>query len=168
MWRGAHRRFNRVSWAAAVAIGLTAVLFIIPSCSKKKKSSGYFESLAGAKHMADETACRARLAQLGQGLLAYAALNDGRFPASLDELAKSGVSREFFQCPKRPGQSYVYLPGQNQNMPSDNILVLEEQAVHRGRCNVLRLGGMVESLTPEEVAAARAKTQRAIGADAGS
>ena len=167
--------FNRVGRASAraLAAGLVAAMLIVSACGKEEKKpskpKGYFEGLAGAKEMSEEKACQAQMAGLGKSLAAYATINDGQFPPTLKKLVEAGLaSRELFECPGRPTQAYVYLPGQNQGMPAANLLVLEEQATHRGRCNVLRLNGSVEALTPEEVSAARAKTQAAIRSAGGS
>lgn len=158
--------------AAATALSVIAGILIIPGCGDDEEDSkprGYFEGLAGAKDMAEEKACQAQLAGLRQALAMYATTNEGQFPASLEKLVESRAApSELLTCPRRGKQAYVYLPGQNQKMPAGNILVFEEDAVHRGRCNVLRLGGTVEALTSEQVSAERAKTEAAIRSAGGS
>ncbi len=44
-------------------------------------------------------------------------------------------------------------------MPGQNVLVYELNAVHEGRCNLLRVDGQMELLTPEQVQAAVTETK---------
>ena len=43
-------------------------------------------------------------------------------------------------------------------MPAENVLLYEPEAVHDGRCSILRLGGQLELLSPEELQVAVART----------
>ena len=97
------------------------------------------------------------LRTIEQNIQIYAMSND-RFPPSLEALIEWGGSTQLFQCPAPEGGKYVYIPGQNRSMPPTNILLYESKPVHDGRCNVLRLGRQIESLSPEQVQKAVAQT----------
>jgi hypothetical protein len=47
-------------------------------------------------------------------------------------------------------------------MSPANILIYEPKPVHDGRCGVLRLGGQIELLTPEELQQALEQTRASI------
>jgi hypothetical protein len=66
---------------------------------------------------------------------------------------------QLFRCPAPDGEKYIYIPGQNGGMSPANILVYESKPVHEGRCSVLRLGGQLELLTPEELQLALEQTR---------
>ena len=156
-------RMHRGRWVSvAVMAAAAAGLLLAPSCGndeEETKTPGYLEVLADAKIKADAVACQVRLRALGQALASYALSNEGRFPPSLAALAESGMAPGMpFRCPVPSGQPYAYVPGQNQGMPRDNIIVYEEKAVHAGRCNVARLDGSVASLTKAELDAAKDRT----------
>ena len=48
---------------------------------------------------------------------------------------------------------------QSPDMHGSNVLLYEAQPAHDGRCNVLRLNGRIELLTPEELQRALAETR---------
>ena len=58
---------------------------------------------------------------------------------------------QLFRCPSPEGEQYKYIPGHGANSPDSNVVLYEPKAVHDGRAGVLRLGGQVELLTPEEL-----------------
>jgi len=110
----------------------------------------YSEALVDAKYSAITVKCQMNLRTIWQNLQMYAVSND-RFPPSLEAFVEWGGSSQLFRCPAKEGQKYVYIPGQSGDMLPENILVFEPNATHDGKCNVLRLNGQIESLTPEEL-----------------
>ena len=62
------------------------------------------------------------------------------------------------QNPSPEGEQYKYIGGQGRNAPDENIVLFEPKAVHGGRAGVLRLGGRIELLGPEELEKAVALT----------
>ena len=110
----------------------------------------YTETLIDTKYSAITVKCQMNLRTIWQNLQMYAAEN-GRFPTSQSELVEWSGNSRLFHCPATDGQEYVYIPGQNGDMSPENVLVFEREAVHDGRCSVLRLGGQLELLTPEEL-----------------
>ena len=110
----------------------------------------YSETMVQAKHDATSATCHLNLRAIGQSLQAYAGIN-GMFPASMEELMEFTGSTKVFKCPSPEGEQYKYIPGQGANSPDSNIVVFEPRAVHDGRAGVLRLGGQLELLTPEEL-----------------
>jgi hypothetical protein len=110
----------------------------------------YTETMVQAKHDATSTTCQLNMRAIGTNLHFYAASN-GTFPASLEELMEFSGSTQLFKCPSPEGEQYKYIPGQGDNSPDANIVLFESKAVHDGRASVLRLGGQLELLTPEEL-----------------
>ncbi len=88
----------------------------------------------------------------------------GEYPLYLKDLVDNGLlpSAALYTPEERQKQAYRYIGGQNADMPSDNVLVYEERPVHRDKCNVLRLDGRIEQLTPEELAKAVEATRRIV------
>jgi prepilin-type processing-associated H-X9-DG protein len=108
----------------------------------------YSEALVDAKYSSITVKCQMNLRTIWQNLQMYEASN-GRFPPSSEALEQWSGSSQLFQCPAQDGQKYVYIPGQSSDMPPENILVFEPKPAHDGKCNVLRLDGQIELLTPE-------------------
>ena len=155
------RRTNsqqRRPWAWSIlALALAAVVLAGAGCGDEEERKASY--LVSAKDYAEAKACLAQLKSVGSALTMFASTHDGKFPASLDELIESGqISGELIRCPHRKGGRYVYVAGQDQNMPPENVLVYEAEAVHRGDCNLLRLGGTPEAVTPEQLQADLAET----------
>jgi len=117
----------------------------------------YTETMVKAKYDAISVKCRMNLRTIGQNIQMYAVSN-GRFPPSLQELIEWSGSTQLFECSAPEGERYKYIPGQGGNAPPGNILLFEPKAVHDGRCGVLRVGGKIELLTPEELQQAVART----------
>jgi len=117
----------------------------------------YGEALVDTRYTDITVRCQTNMRTIWQNLQMYAATN-GSLPESRDALVEWSGNSRLFRCPATDGPEYVYIPGQNEDMPATNILVYEPQAVHDGRCSVLRLGGQIELLTPEELKLAVAVT----------
>jgi hypothetical protein len=110
----------------------------------------YAETMVHAKHDATSVTCQMNMRAIGQNLQMYA-ISNGTFPASLEELMEFSSSTRLFECPSPEGEQYKYIGGQGRNAPDENIVLFEPKAVHDGRAGVLRLGGQIELLTPEEL-----------------
>ncbi len=117
----------------------------------------YTDAMIQTKHKAMIISCQSNMQAIWQNLQIYVVSN-GSFPRSQQEFVQWGGNPRLFHCPDPNGPEYVYIPGQNQDTSPDNILVYEPEPVHDGRCNVLRLGGQIELLTPQELQAALAQT----------
>ena len=122
----------------------------------------YTETMVQAKHDATSVKCQMNLRTISQNLQMYA-ISNGTFPASLGELMEFSGSTRLFTCPSPEGEQYKYIPGQGGNSSDQNILVYEPKAVHDGRAGVLRLGGRIELLTPEELQQAIDQTLANLG-----
>ena len=120
--------------------------------------SQYGEALVDTKRRALALQCQLNLRSIWQNLRMYAADNES-FPPSLEALVQWGADPQLLRCPAPDGQEYVYIPGQNEDSSGKNVLVYEPNAAHDGRCNLLRLDGQIELLTPDQVQAAAAKTR---------
>lgn len=121
----------------------------------------YSGAMIKATHKATMIACQSNLQVIGQNIQVYA-ISGEDYPASLQALREWSGSSQLFQCPDPNGGRYVYIPGQNGDTSGENILVYEPNAVHDGHCNVLRLSGRVEPLTPEQLNQALAQTRAEI------
>jgi hypothetical protein len=143
--------------AAVIFFGLLAlgVLWVIKGIGEAGQQ--YTDVMIDTKYRAETVRCQTNLRAIGQNLQLYAMDNE-RFPPSLEVLIEWSGSTQLFQCPAPGGEQYVYIPGQNGGMSPANILLYEPKPVHDGRCSVLRLGGQLELLSPEEVQQAVART----------
>lgn len=119
--------------------------------------SQYSGAMIDTKRKAVALQCQMNMRTIWQNLRIYSIENKS-FPPSLEALAEWGADPCQFRCPASNEQQYIYIPGQNENMPGQNVLVYELKPVHEGRCNLLRLDGQMELLTPEQVQAEVTKT----------
>lgn len=142
---------------ALIFFGLLAcgILWLIKGFADVGKQ--YNEAMVKTTYRAETVKCQTNLRAIGQNIQMYAISND-EFPPSQEALVKWSGSTQLFRCPASEGESYIYIPGQNPGMSPENILVYEPKPVHDGRCSVLRLGGQLELLTPEELQQALTQT----------
>ena len=110
----------------------------------------YTDTMVQAKYNTISVECQMNLQNIGKNLYMYAATN-GTYPESLEELMRFSGNTQLFKCPSLEGEQYKYIPGHGANSPDSNVVLYETKAVHNGRAGVLRLGGQVELLTPEEL-----------------
>ena len=118
----------------------------------------YSQTMVNVQNKATITACSMNLNTIRKSLQMYAITNDG-LPESFDELAREVGNSRVFQCPEPNSPKYSYVPGQTLNSPGENILLYEPKPVHNGMCNILRVNGTIELLTPEELQAALEQTK---------
>ena len=123
----------------------------------EEAGSQYTGAMVNTKRKAVALQCQMNLNTIWQNLRMYAIEKDG-FPPSLKTLVDWGADSPLLRCSAPDGGQYVYIPGQNENMPGQNVLVYELKAAHDGRCNLLRVNGQVDLLTPEQVQAEVTKT----------
>jgi len=121
----------------------------------------YTQTMIETKYTAETVKCQTNLRAIFQNIQMYALSNEG-YPSSQQELVQWGGNTRLFQCPSPDGGEYVYIPGQNSRMSPANVILYESEPVHDGRCSVLRLGGQIELLTPEELQQALDQTQAAL------
>jgi hypothetical protein len=142
---------------AIIFFGLIAlaILWVIKNLGQAGQQ--YADSMVKTKYTAITVKCQMNMRAIGQNIQTYAMSNDS-FPPSLKALIAWSGSTQLFECPATEGGRYVYIPGQNSSMPPTNILLYETRPVHDGRCSVLRLGGQIELLSPEQVKQAVAQT----------
>lgn len=142
---------------AIIFFGLIAlgILWVIKNVGEAGQQ--YTEGMINTQHKAIDVKCQLNMRTIAQNIQIYALSNDS-FPPSLEALIEFSGSTQLFQCPDPEGGKYIYIPGQNNNMPPMNILLYEPKPVHNGRCCVLRLNRQIELLSPEEVQQAVAQT----------
>ncbi|MDY6913739.1 MAG: hypothetical protein SVT52_04700 [Planctomycetota bacterium] len=140
--------------APLLAVAIIAVLYF----SGGPKS--YVKTVVKSKDTAAVAVESINLAGIYRALRQYAAVNDGKFPASTDELIReTGLPRKLFS-PDGPGLSYI--PAQNEKMPGSNVLLHETEPGPDDKCQLLRLDGRIELLSPQEVRAEVDRTQKAL------
>ncbi|MEJ2705295.1 MAG: hypothetical protein P8Z79_22880 [Sedimentisphaerales bacterium] len=146
---------------ALIFFGLLAggILWLIKGFGDVGKQ--YNEAMVNATYRAETVRCQTNLRAIGQNIQMYAISNDG-FPPSLEALEQYSETKQLFHCPDPNGVDYVYIPGQNPDMPPDNILVYEPKPMHQGRCSVLRLNGQLDLLTPDQLQQALERTKATI------
>jgi hypothetical protein len=146
---------------AIIFFGLIAlgILWVIKNVGQAGQQ--YTEGMVNTQNKAINVSCQMNLRSIGQNIQMYAISNES-FPPSLEALISWSGSTQLFQCPDPEGGKYVYIPGQNNNMPPTNILIYEPNPVHNGRCNVLRLNLQIESLSPEQLQQAIEQTMASI------
>ena len=150
------RGFLGVLLVLLLAVGTVFVLYFFGG---KKKS--YVRTLVDSKQTAADTVQTVNLTGVYHVLLQYAAVHDGKFPASAEELMREGgLAREFFvgTGSKQPG--FDYIAGQNERMPRSNLLLYQTSAGRDGKSKVLRLGGKIEMLLPAAVRGAVEQTRK--------
>lgn len=142
---------------ALVFFGLLAlgIWWVIKSLGEAGQQ--YTGTLIETRYTAETVKCQSNLRAIWQNVQMYAVTN-GTFPPSIEALKEWSGNSRLFRCPARDAPEYVYIRGQNGDMPAENVLLYEPEAVHDGRCSVLRLGGQIELLTPEELRVAVART----------
>jgi len=140
-----------------VVLGLlcSGIWWIIKSFGEAGQQ--YTEVLIETKYTAETVKCQTNMRTIWQNLQMYAASNE-TLPGSMEALKEWSGDSRLFRCSARGGSEYVYIPGQGGDMAPTNVVVYEPVPVHDGRCSVLRLGGQIELLTPEELQAAVAGT----------
>ncbi len=143
---------------ALIVLGLFgfAIWWVVKSVGDA--GSQYSGAMVDTKRKATALQCQMNMRTIWQNLRLYSIENES-FPPSLEALAEWGADPRQFRCPASEEQQYIYIPGQSENMPAQNVLVYELKPVHDGRCNLLRVDGQMELLTPEQVQAAVAETQ---------
>ena len=139
-----------------IALG---VLWVIKNVGQAGQQ--YTEGMIKTQNKAIDVSCQMNLRTIAQNIQMYTLSNES-FPPSLEALISWSGSTQLFQCPDPEGGKYVYIPGQNNNMPPTNILVYEPNPVHNGCCNVLQLNLQIESLSPEQLQQAIKQTMAGI------
>jgi hypothetical protein len=124
--------------------------------SMEDAGSQYTGAMVNTKRKAVALQCQMNLNTIRQNLRIYS-IEKESFPPSLKTLV-GGADSKLLRCSAPDGGQYLYVPGQNGNMPGQNVLVYELKAAHDGRCNLLRVNGQVDLLTPDQVQAEVNKT----------
>jgi len=141
-----------------IVLGLFAFAIWWVVKSVGEAGSQYSGALVDTRRKAMALQCQTNLRAIWQNLRLYAIENE-TFPPSLEALVEWGANPQLLNCPAPDGQEYIYIPGQNDDMPGQNVLVYELIPAHNGCCNLLRVDGQIELLTPEQVQDAVTKTQ---------
>ena len=143
-----------------LAVAIILIIYFYPTGESGKS---YTEHLIDSREVARKTVERANLAGIHRAMKQFAMMNEDKFPASKDQLASEcGVPRDIFADESPTGTGIEYIPSQNDRMPKSNILLYEPEPRRDGTSQVLRLGGQVEMLTPEQLKTALEQTRKHI------
>jgi len=118
----------------------------------------YAEGMVSAHNQASSIVCKSNMGQIYQVIQMYSMTEDA-FPETFNDLVNEVGTSRVFECSEPNCPSFEYIPGQSFNSPENNILLYEPAASHDGKCTVLRVGGTVEMLAPEELEAAIRQTK---------
>ena len=118
----------------------------------------YTQGMVTAQNKATTVSCQMNLRTIYQNLQIYG-IENNQFPDSFEDISDWSGDSRLFRCPDPNGVEYIYIPGQRMNSPSSNILVYESEPVHNGSCNVLRVNGAIDLITPEELQIAIKETK---------
>lgn len=140
-----------------IVLGLLGLGIVWIIKSMGEAGSQYTGAMVNTKRKAVALQCQMNLSNIRQNLRMYA-IEKQSFPPSLKTLVDWGADSQLLRCSAPDGGEYVYIPGQNENMPGQNVLVYEIKAAHQGRCHLLRVNGQIDLLTPEQVQAEVNKT----------
>lgn len=164
-------RFVKIGLMLGVLVAVVvAIAWAIHAYKPPKNGGGgglpnYLDGVFGAKHMAESVSSMHNIGLIRDGLEKYRSAH-GEYPPYLKDLVDNAmVPAGALYAPDRESQAYKYIRGQNPKMRGDNILVYEEKPIHRDKCNVLRLNGQIETLTPEQLKEAVEQTRLRVGED---
>ncbi|MBN1510305.1 MAG: hypothetical protein JW955_25885 [Sedimentisphaerales bacterium] len=146
---------------AVIFFGLLAfsILWIIKQFGQAGQQ--YSEVLIDTSHKASAMKCQMNMRSIYQTLQVYAMENE-KFPSSQQELVSYCGDSRLFRCSEPNTPTYVYIPGQRNDMPPTNVLVYEPEPVHEGKSVVLFLNGQIAVLAPDELRQAIAVTAGAL------
>jgi len=143
---------------AVIFFGLIAygVMWVMKQTGEQVEQYG--EAMVTTQNKATTMSCQLNLRSIYQNLQIYG-IENNQFPDSLEDIADWSGDSQLYRCPDPEGQEYIYIPGQRLNSPTSNIIIYESEPVHNGGCNVLRVNGAIDLLTPEELEIAIRQTQ---------
>jgi prepilin-type processing-associated H-X9-DG protein len=147
-----------------VSAGSGSGILAVPAAAAVAASIG-LPTVGRARHQARQVAGASNLRQLGVACIMYASNNDGRFPASLEELVERGqVTANALRSPGRPpgAASYVYVAGQTSASQGGNVLVYERPRGD-GRVTICFLDGHVETKDSDAFRQALLATYQRLG-----
>ncbi len=112
-------------------------------------------ALARTRQIAYRLHAGTNLSGIGKACLIYANDYDGKLPANLEELIeKAELSPKSLESKSKPkdfdGLSFIYIPGQTDNMDMRNIISYENPAFLSDGTNVLYMDGHTVWVKPDE------------------
>jgi hypothetical protein len=145
-----------------LTVGIIIVLIGIGVMSLMKQAGEttqeYAQGMVNTTNKASSIACTSNMGQIFQ-IMQMFSMTEDKLPESYDDLVSEVGMTQIFHCSEPNAPNYTYIPGQTLSSPADNILLYESVPVHSGKCNVLRISGKVEMLSPEELQAAIEQTK---------
>jgi hypothetical protein len=145
--------------AGVVVLGLLAGLVVVIMKTIKTTAdvgSQYGNAVFESKHTAERVVSQNNL-DLVRGAIRQYQATEERFPADLNELVKKQLISPDALKPAPEAALYIYIPGQRDDMPAENVLVYEAAAT-RDIVNVLFRDGTIKGMSPDAAKAAVSKT----------
>lgn len=148
-----------IAVAVLGALIVGAIIVLPMTCSATKKAVDYtIEQPFQVKHTAENMVAQNNLVLIRDAIRQFQ-VETGEYPLTLDDLVSKRLITPMALKPSANGQPYQYINHQRDDMPESNILVYEEKPT-AGMCMVLRRGGAIESLTPDQLKAQLDQTYR--------
>ena len=149
--------------ARNIIIGLAILALMVYGIMWIAKGTGeavqeYGQGINNTQSQASNLKCQMNMRTIWQSIQLYSISHDD-LPKSFDELVDEVGTIQVFQCSEPNTPRFEYIPGQRLDSPQDNILLYEPAAAHNGKCNVLRVSGIIDQLTIEELQAAIEQTK---------
>jgi len=163
---GPRGRRGRIAAGGVILLPLLAIAIGMVIYFKRTGPEGksYVETVVESKAKAETTVTAVELHGLYTDMQMTAIVSDGQFPSLRELLENSTIGYEYL---RRPGEEddhpCVYIEGQDQSMPADNVLVYDQSAAERtGEGQVLLRDGTVRTYSAERMKQAVAKTRRIV------
>lgn len=136
---------------AVVFFGLLAlgVLWVIKTVGQAGQQ--YSTAMIQTSHKASAIKCQNNLRTIWQSVQMYAISDEGLPPTQEALVEHCGYGSRLFHCDEPNAPEYVYIAGQNLDMPATNVLLYEPIPVHDGQCSVLFVGGQIAMLSAEDL-----------------
>lgn len=135
----------------------------LAGCEKDKKgqSKGYLETVIGALDHAKTQTAKVNLDNLGRSLQMYAMENNGKLPASLENLpASAGISPQLTKTMAKPEETFQYRP-QGGLTASKRIVAYDDRPLYNHKTVLVLWMSenevLAETIAPDQLQAALAQ-----------
>lgn len=150
---------KKVIAGVAVLALLAGLVVVIMKTLKTTADVGgqYGNALIESKHNAEKITRNENHLDLIRGALKQWAATEDKYPADLQELVKKGMLSPDALRPSADAEPFIYIPGQREDMPADNVLVYDGDQ-KQTTVYVLFRDGAIKTMSPEAAKAAVDKT----------
>ena len=147
---GGHR--SRGGYIGLLALLAVIAIILIVYFARSGGEKSYVETTIEAKKQAETVTQRINLIGIHRAIQQYAAVNDGRYPTSVEELSEAvSLPWEYLHAAEGEKALLTYIPGQGESSPPTNVLLYESTPGADGKHQVLLAGGRVALMTADEL-----------------